>query len=64
MALNIDKTFNELDLTESKAFYLEDPQLDFTVEESKRINIKYAEEWVDKPWRFTMKGNVFVSKGK
>ena len=27
-----------------------------------RIGIDYAEEWVDKPWRFWIKGNAFVSR--
>ena len=29
---------------------------------SKRINIDYAQEWADKPWRFYIKDNSFVSK--
>jgi len=29
---------------------------------SKRMNIDYAEEWIDKPWRFFIKDNEFVSK--
>jgi DNA-3-methyladenine glycosylase len=35
---------------------------DFTVGVSKRINIDYAEEWIDKPWRFYIEGNSYVSK--
>ena len=27
-----------------------------------RIGIDYAEEWVDKPWRFWIKGNAYVSR--
>ena len=27
-----------------------------------RIGIDYAEEWVDKPWRFWIKDNPFVSR--
>ncbi len=34
----------------------------FEIQTSKRINIDYAEEWKDKLWRFTIKGNQFVSK--
>ena len=29
---------------------------------SRRVNIDYAGEWVDKPGRFFIKGNTFVSK--
>ncbi len=29
---------------------------------SRRVNIDYAEEWIDTPWRFFVKGNTFVSK--
>jgi DNA-3-methyladenine glycosylase len=29
---------------------------------SRRVNIDYAGEWVDKPWRFFVKGNTYVSK--
>lgn len=29
---------------------------------SRRVNIDYAAEWIDKPWRFFVQGNTFVSK--
>ena len=29
---------------------------------SRRVNIDYAEEWIDKPWRFYVQGNTYVSK--
>lgn len=29
---------------------------------SRRVNIDYAEEWVDTPWRFFIKNNTYVSK--
>ncbi len=28
----------------------------------RRIGIDYAEDWIDKPWRFWLKGNRFVSR--
>lgn len=34
----------------------------FEITACKRINIDYAEEYIDKPWRFYIKGNPFVSK--
>jgi DNA-3-methyladenine glycosylase len=30
--------------------------------QAKRIGVDYAGEWKDKPWRFYIKGNRFVSK--
>jgi DNA-3-methyladenine glycosylase len=27
-----------------------------------RVGIDYAEEWIDKPWRFWIKGNAYVSR--
>jgi DNA-3-methyladenine glycosylase len=27
-----------------------------------RIGIDYAEDWIEKPWRFWIKGNAFVSR--
>jgi DNA-3-methyladenine glycosylase len=27
-----------------------------------RIGIDYAENWIDKPWRFWIKGNEWVSR--
>ena len=42
--------------------YLEEgTALDFITVETKRINIDYAEEYIDKPWRFYIKNNPFVS---
>jgi hypothetical protein len=29
-----------------------------------RVGIDYAEEFVDEPWRFWVKGNEFVSKSR
>ena len=44
--------------------YLEDDGYEVKkedIEESKRINIDYAEEAKDYLWRFTIRGNEFVS---
>jgi DNA-3-methyladenine glycosylase len=27
-----------------------------------RVGIEYAQEWADKPWRFWIKGNPYVSR--
>lgn len=34
----------------------------FSIGVSRRINIDYAKEWIEKPWRFFVEGNTFVSK--
>ena len=61
-AMNIDKTFNGVDVTQAGGLYIidEDPKK-YDIMTTKRINIDYAEEYVHKPWRFCMRGNLFVS---
>lgn len=63
-ALNIDINLNHTDLTTSDLIYLED-QLDLSPEEiviTKRVNIDYAGVDKDRPWRFYIKDNPFVSR--
>jgi DNA-3-methyladenine glycosylase len=61
--LGIDMSYNQVDLTTSNSIYITDEG--YKPEEiikGKRINIDYAEEAIDFPWRFYIKGNRFVSK--
>ncbi|KAK3579486.1 hypothetical protein CHS0354_028303 [Potamilus streckersoni] len=63
-ALGIKKdTINKVDLTVSKDIWLEEGEAieDNSILKCKRININYAEEWVDKPLRFYIQENPFVS---
>lgn len=64
-ALGIDRSFDREDLTKSTRVWLEDagvrPRPE-EIAEGPRIGIAYAEEYALKPWRFWLKGNVFVSK--
>lgn len=62
-ALGIDKEkMNGIDLSEGD-FTIVDAGIDgFEMGVSRRVNIDYAEEWIDTPWRFFVKGNTFVSK--
>jgi DNA-3-methyladenine glycosylase len=63
IALAIDKTLNGEDLLGNK-IWLEDYKK-FSTDEiacGKRIGIDYAEEFAEKPWRFWLKDNQFVSK--
>jgi DNA-3-methyladenine glycosylase len=64
-ALAIDRSFDREDLTTSTRVWLEDAGVSLRPEEiaeGPRIGIAYAEEYALKPWRFWLKGNVFVSK--
>ena len=62
MAMDISKAQNKLDLT-APPFFVEDaspvPQADIV--ETTRIGVDYGGEWKNKPWRFYIKGNRFVS---
>jgi DNA-3-methyladenine glycosylase len=63
IAMDIDRRLNGEDLLGDN-IWLEDYQT-FAAEEikiGKRIGIDYAEEFADKPWRFWLKNNVYVSK--
>ena len=60
----IDKKINGLDLT-GNVLWLEDRGAQIKksqIVRAKRIGVDYAEEYKDKPWRFYIKGNKFVSK--
>ncbi|MGI8469801.1 MAG: DNA-3-methyladenine glycosylase [Pyrinomonadaceae bacterium] len=63
IAFGIDKTFNNLDLLGDK-IWLEDFKnfSDTEISFGKRIGVDYAEEYAEKPWRFWVKDNPFVSR--
>jgi len=62
--MNLDKDFYGEDLVESKRLWLEKSKKikKSQIVSGKRIGIDYAEEWADKPWRFYIKNNEYVSK--
>lgn len=61
-ALQIDKSFNNLDLRNNSMIYIEEGNNDyFEIIQSKRVNIDYAEEYKDKFWRYYIKENPFIS---
>ena len=62
-AIQIDKKFNGFDMTQKDAeiYLIDNPEYKFEAMVSKRINIDYAEEWIEKPWRFYIKNNDFVT---
>jgi DNA-3-methyladenine glycosylase len=63
IALGIDKTFNNADLLGEKVWLEEGAEIpDGEIAAGKRIGIDYAAEYAEKPWRFWIKGNKFVSR--
>lgn len=62
IALRIDKRLDGADLL-GKDVWLEEyePIRPRRIASGPRIGIDYAEEWVEKPWRFWVKDNGFVS---
>ncbi|MDO6354633.1 DNA-3-methyladenine glycosylase [Caloramator sp. CAR-1] len=62
-AFNIDKSLNGHSLLSDEIYVLDNPE-DFEIVADKRIGIDYAEEAKDYEWRFFIKGNPYVSKGK
>ena len=63
IAMGIDRQLDRADLL-GKQVWLEEferikPR---QVARGPRIGIDYAEDWVDKPWRFWIRGNSYVSR--
>ena len=63
IALGIDRTFNNEDLLGEKVWLEEFKTFSRAeIASGKRIGIDYAEEFAEKPWRFWLKNNSFVSR--
>jgi DNA-3-methyladenine glycosylase len=63
LALGIDRTLDNADLTGARVWIEDAAKLSSRlIASGPRIGIDYAEEWVDKPWRFWVKGNSYVSR--
>ena len=63
-ALDIDKSLNGYDLVNGEEMYIvkgDKKEVALKIVVSKRINIDYAEDYVDKLWRFYIKDNPYVS---
>ena len=62
MAMGITKAQNKTDLT-APPLYIEGapPIPEKEIAETTRVGVDYAGEWKNKPWRFYIKGNRFVS---
>jgi DNA-3-methyladenine glycosylase len=62
MAMNITKVQNKADLTAPPLYIKDAPPLpQGNIAETKRIGIDYAGEWKNRPWRFYIRENKFVS---
>lgn len=62
LALDIDKNMNGYDLLEQTQMYLAEGEEPQKIIAGPRININYAEEYIEVPWRFYIADNKFVSK--
>ena len=63
IALAIEKDFYGEDLTGKKIWLEEGEKISKNkIASGKRIGIDYAEEYAEKPWRFWVKDNPFVSR--
>lgn len=62
ISLGIGRAENGLDLCGSTLYINDLHNEHFNIKASPRINIDYAEEYIDKPWRFYIEGNKYISK--
>jgi DNA-3-methyladenine glycosylase len=63
IALGIDRRLDGADLLDSRVWLEEGDKIPRSkIMSGPRIGIDYAEEWKDKPWRFWLKDNPFVSR--
>jgi DNA-3-methyladenine glycosylase len=62
LALGIDRKLDGADLLDNKV-WIEDAKKTprSQIVSGPRVGIDYAENWKDKPWRFWIKGNSYVS---
>ncbi|MTI20036.1 DNA-3-methyladenine glycosylase [Fulvivirga sp. RKSG066] len=63
-ALGINRSLNEVDLTNNEHIWIEDHGEEvIDIEASPRIGVAYAEEDALLPWRYVIKESKYVSKG-
>lgn len=61
-AMSIGRAENGFDLCGNKLYICEGSGESFEIKTSTRVNISYAGEYVNKPWRFYIAGNKYVSR--
>lgn len=63
IAMGIDRRLNRADLLGDTVWLEEFREIPRTkIARGPRIGIDYAEKWIDKPWRFWIRDNKFVSR--
>jgi len=63
LAMGIDRELDGADLLSDRVWIEEYEKVPVSkVARGPRIGIDYAEEWIEKPWRFWIKGNDYVSR--
>jgi DNA-3-methyladenine glycosylase len=63
MAMGISKKQNDADLCTSRLHIEKMARIDErSIVQTRRVNVDYADEWKNRPWRFFMKNNSFVSR--
>jgi DNA-3-methyladenine glycosylase len=63
VAMGIDRELDKADLLGGRVWLEEFEKVSPTqIARGPRIGIDYAEDWVEKPWRFWLKGNPYVSR--
>lgn len=63
IALGIDRTLDNADLLDNRVWLEEYQRIPARlIARGPRIGIDYAQEWIDKPWRFWIRGNSYVSR--
>ncbi len=60
--LEVDLSFYGYDLVTGSKLWIADDGREVQVQSSARVNIDYAEEYRDPPWRFFIKGSRFLSR--
>ena len=63
IAMGIDRKLDAADLLADRVWLEESENIPRSrIMSGPRIGIDYAEEWIDKPWRFWIRDNSFVSR--
>jgi DNA-3-methyladenine glycosylase len=63
IAMGIDRQLDGADLLGDRVWLEEYENVPSSrIAKGPRIGIDYAEQWIDKPWRFWVKGNKYVSR--
>jgi DNA-3-methyladenine glycosylase len=63
IAMGIDRQLDSADLLGNQVWIEEGESISRSrIISGPRVGIDYAEEWIDKPWRFWLRGNPHVSR--